>query len=229
MAALILGGLVTISAWRPPTVPDDRLPVRPALPLTADPSTPLRLSVFGTSLTAGADWPEAAATALGQCLNREVRLARVARNGANVSWALDQLASVRAGAPDIVIVEFAINDADIRDGLALKTAMAVHLDLIDGLRLQGDPVIVLMTMNPAHGPRGWIRPRLGAHYAGYATLAGQIGVGLVDLYPRWRALPRAGRGLDDGLHPTNAAARAVILPVLVPYLGRLFGAGCPPP
>jgi hypothetical protein len=57
----------------------------------------------------------------------------------------------------------------------------------------------------------------------------ELGAGLLDLYPRWRALPAAARGLDaDGLHPDPAAAAALVLPVLVPWIAAATGGTCPP-
>ena len=52
-------------------------------------------------------------------------------------------------------------------------------------------------------------------------------LGLVDLYPRWLALPPEARGLErDGLHPAPEVAARVILPVLVPYLTEAWRRDC---
>jgi len=188
---------------------------------------PLRLAVFGTSLTAGSHWPEATAAALERCLDRPVTLIRVARPGAGSAWGLAETARVAAAAPDIVLIEFAINDADLRDGIGLEASAANHRAILAALaQARPEARLVLMTMSPAERLRGLLRPGLARHYAAYRALAAETGAGLVDLYPRWRALPQAARGLADGLHPTDAAAQAVILPVLVPYLARLAGGAC---
>lgn len=189
----------------------------------------LRLVVLGTSLSHTSGWPEAIAASLGQCTGRPVELVRVTKPGANSAWGSTRIAEVVTVRPDIVLIEFAINDADMRDGLWLDTARAAHRALISGLQdARPEARVVLMTMNPATGLRGLIRPRLGAHYRNYRYLAAETGAGLVDLYPRWWGLPRSEWGLEDGLHPERAAAEAVIAPVLLPYLGVLVGANCPP-
>jgi acyl-CoA thioesterase I len=129
-----------------------------------------------------------------------------------------------------VLMEFAINDADLWDGLSPKDSRATHLAVIRALQAARPGMrIVLMTMSPAQGLRGLMRPRLAQYYAGYAELATDSNLGLVDLYPRWRVLPRAARGLQDGLHPTDAAAQALIVPVLLRYLSRLIEADCTSP
>ena len=148
----------------------------------------------------------------------------VARPGATSRWGLAQVGRVAALEPDLVIVEFAINDADLADGLRLGRSVAVHHTLLGELAaLAPEARVLLMTTNHARGPRGWARPRLGAHYAAYAALARRHGAGLLDLYPRWLARARGGEdGLADGLHPSDAAARAVVLP---PLLAQLTAAG----
>lgn len=237
-AGLILLGLVLAALmvwgaalWRgqpigAPSAPTDR----PAAPLGASgpaSGAALRLAVFGTSLTANADWPEALAGALAECLGRPVNLARIARAGAGSGWAADQIGRVAEGNPDIVLIEFAINDADLHDGLWLGESIANHRALIAGLRAQAPGArLVLMTMNPAQGLRGLLRPRLTRYYATYRDLAMETDIGLIDLYPRWLALSPGARGLRDGLHPDAATARGVIVPVALPVLAALAGGGC---
>jgi hypothetical protein len=225
-AALISGILAWGIPGRAPPPPQDRPLARP-LP-AAD---PLRLTVFGTSLTAARGWPEDLAAALGRCLGREVVLARVAGPGMGSAWGLGQVAAVAATAPDLVLMEFAINDADLRDGLSLAESRDTHRRLVAALRAAlPEAAVVLMTMSPAQGLRGLMRPWLGQHYAAYRDLAAGADLGLVDLYPRWLALPRPARGLArDGLHPDPQVAAGVIVPAVLDYLGRAAGTDCPAP
>lgn len=231
---LVAGGLwvagraAGLYAAEPP-VPAHRLP-EPAPP----PGTgPFRIVALGTSLTARGDWPDRLAQALSACAGRPVTVGRVARAGAGSNWGRDQAAAVLALAPDLVLIEFAINDADLRDGVSLARARDNHLALIGALEA-GRPglPLMLMTMNRAEGLRGLMRPRLGAHHAQYRDLAagqgtGQ-GVGLIDLAPLWAAALAAGRGaelLPDGLHPTDAGVTEIALPVMEAQIGRLLP-GC---
>lgn len=218
ISALVLFGLLA-GIWllrsNAPSLPQDR-----ALALTLPQDRALRLTVLGTSLSHKAPWTAALAERLASCLDHPVEIEVVARPGAAVDWGLTQIA--RLNAPDVLLVEFAINDADMRDGHSLAAARRMHEDLITGIReTLPEAQIILMTMSPAYGLRGWVRPRLGAHYTQYRSLAADMDVGLIDLFPRWRARPRAAQGLArDGLHPDPATATDVIVPVAAEIIAR---------
>ncbi len=212
-----------------PPVPAHRLPE----PVPAPGTGPFRIVALGTSLTARGDWPDRLGARLSACAGRPVRVDRVAKAGAGSNWGREQAAAVLAQSPDLVLIEFAINDADLRDGVSLARARDNHLALIGALEA-GRPglPLMLMTMNRAEGLRGLMRPWLAAHYAQYRDLAATQGpgqaVGLIDLAPLWAAALAAGRGqelLPDGLHPTDAGVTEIALPVMVAEIGRLLP-GC---
>lgn len=187
---------------------------------------PLRIVVFGTSLSASPQvWPDRVAASLSECSNREVLVERMAAPGMGSAWALGQIEALTVLEPDVVLIEFAINDADVLDGVSLNQAAEQHGELLIGLReALPDAASVLMTMSPAQGPRGWVRPWLANHYGQYRSLAEEFGVGLIDLYPRWQAMDRDRRGLaSDGLHPDPDTAARVIVPLIVEYLGANLG------
>lgn len=182
-------------------------------PVRLAPGEPLRLAVFGTSLTANDRWPEGAADTIAANLGRPVSLLRVARAEADSGWAVQQTDRLRAFGPHLVVVEFAINDADIVDGVSLRKSVTNHRTLLDALGRETGAI--LMTTNPARGLRGWIRPCLGAHYAAYRSLAAETGAGLLDLAPRWETVLRETPGaLPDGLHPAKGLGEQVIAPAL---------------
>ena len=159
---LALPALLAVWLLRPPAPfePRDR-PLPPGPP-------PERVVVLGTSLSARNDWPAALEVALAGCLGRPVAVEVIARPGATSAWGLGQVGRVAAADPDLVIVEFAVNDADILDGLWLDRSRAAHDTLVSELRaLAPEARVLLMTTNHARGPRGWARPRLAAHYASY--------------------------------------------------------------
>lgn len=188
------------------------------------PPGPLGVVAFGTSLTAPPQiWPDVLAAHLSECRGAPVTLTRVAGIGMGSPWALMQLDRVVVARPDLVLIEFAINDADLLDGVWPAGGRDRHQALVEALQARVPEVrIVLMSINPAHGLRSWIRPLLAQHYAGYAGLARDHDLGFVNLYARWQALVPAGRGLGDGLHPDPVQAAAVIVPALSAYLD------CPP-
>jgi acyl-CoA thioesterase I len=188
---------------------------------------PMTIAVLGTSLTARGDWPDAVATRLSTCLNRRVTVQRYAEAGANSAWGRARIADVIAARPDLVLIEFAVNDADLRDGVSLPDSILNHTAMLRdlGRDLPGARV-ALMTTSPAFGMRGWLRPRLATYYASYGDLAADAETGVIDLYARWRDLPDAKALFPDGLHPDAAAATALIAPVVTDAIGKAAGRSC---
>lgn len=186
-----------------------------------------RIVAFGTSLTARNAWPDTLSARLSACFGHPVTMTRVAGVGMGSAWGLEHINQVAALMPDLVIMEFAINDADLRDGVSVPQARAQHLALVNGLRTALPGVrIVQMTMSPARGPRGVMRPFLSRHYAMVRDLAEVADTGLADLYPRWRTASKDLRHAADGLHPSDAQAESVVIPPLVKIIADAAGADC---
>lgn len=189
-------------------------------PIALPEDTPLNIVAFGTSLTALYDWPDLLQSKLSACLDRRVTVSIVAKPGQSVAWGETQVDAVLAQAPDLILMEFAINDADFRDGLSLTASIAAHERLLTAFAgAEHPPELVLMTMNPAHGLRGLIRPRLRAYYQSYHDLAARYDTGLVDAYPRWLAYPDWKKQFPDGLHPKSAAVNQILLPAILGAMG----------
>lgn len=224
-AGLLLGALAVLLPDRLPPSGASR-----ALPGVLPGDDGLAIAVLGTSLTAGADWPEALRGRLADCTGRAVRLARFARPGAHSGWGVAQVPRVVAARPDIVLVEFTINDADIRDGLSLARSRETHLAMIDGLRAARPGVVIgLLVLNPPRGMRSLTRPFLWRYRALYQDLAEAERLGLLDLDPLWRAaFAKRGAALaPDGLHPTPAAVAEVAQPALSAFVLAAVAPGCP--
>lgn len=214
-ALAVLAGLWLVWPAGPGPSTDRALP-RPL------PEGALTIVAFGTSLTAPPQsWPDHLGPALAACLGIPVDLQRVAGPGMGSDWGVTQSNAVAALSPDLILMEFAINDADLTDGVTLRQAAENHAKIVSNIAENAPSAqIVLMTMSPAQGLRGWIRPWLPDHYSAYRRLAADLDLGLLDLYPRWLALPTAARGLDaDGLHPDPTLAETLILPAVLAYLG----------
>lgn len=216
--AVLMGGVCVSLFFGLPTAgvaPHDR-------PLTKL-ERPLHITVFGTSLTAKSDWPERLTAELRQCLGQEVTLGRVARSGQGSVWALEQVDRVIAQAPSVVLMEFAINDADFMDGISLAESRQNHERLLARLSAGLPNVqVMMMTTNPVTGPLRHVqRPRLRQYYAMVRDVAAGRDVALADLAPRWQAAFAADPTLrpPDGLHPSDQATAQVIVPVLVQSLG----------
>jgi lysophospholipase L1-like esterase len=184
----------------------------------------LDVVAFGTSLTARSEWPAALGETLASCTGDEVAVNTVAQPGGNSSWALSNIETVISLAPQVVLVEFSVNDASLLHGMSGGRSLANTEAIISQLRESLPEVrIVLMTMNPATGMGAASRPFLGDFYQIYRDVAEQQQVDIVDLVPLWEARGLDSKALPDGVHPSQEAAKAVIVPALVRLLG---GAPC---
>lgn len=187
----------------------------------------LRVTVVGTSLSTAEryTWPDLAGRDLCERVGKPVKVTRVAMGGATSAWAVshaDQIVSTR---PDIVLVELSVNDADIRRCTTVKSSVAHHEDLLRLLKAERrNATILLLTMNPASGPRAWTRPFLSRYYATYVSLARQFDTGLVDIYARWLVRPADERQFPDGLHPVDGDASKVIVAPVVDAMARTLRA-----
>lgn len=188
------------------------------------------IAALGTSLTARGAWLERLPAALEPLVRRPVRALNFARVGATSRWALavvDDVAQVR---PDIAIIEFAVNDAALHRHVSLAESAANVTEIIRRLRTANRAIrLHLMTMSPAIGLRGLLRPRLGRYYDLYPSLAARERTGLIDNRPDWAALPPAtlAHALPDGSHPTAEFASSITLANVVRVLARDLGVAAP--
>ncbi|MCX8507728.1 MAG: SGNH/GDSL hydrolase family protein, partial [Rhodobacteraceae bacterium] len=200
---------------------------RPLAPRPLPPG-PVRIALLGTSLTDHALWPDRVTQRLATC-GITAFIDRHARPGANSRWGRSVAAELAQSAPDIILIEFAINDADLHDGLSLSDSADSHADILRQLRQPSpaDPAIFLLTTNPVSGWARLLRPRLAAYQALYGRLATQYQTGLVDGYGRWLATPGWADQLLDHLHPAPERESAILTPAITLAIGRLYGRDCP--
>ncbi|MHA6264575.1 SGNH/GDSL hydrolase family protein [Arenibacterium sp. CAU 1754] len=179
---------------------------------------PIKVVVLGTSLTANYDWADQLGDMFANCPSRDVAVSVVARPGATSHWGLEQVDKVVALAPEIVLIEFAVNDANIRRGILPGSSRTNHQSMLNALaEKRPEARIVLMTMNPVSSARGVLRPMIGRYYALYPDLAARNAVGFVNLTRHWADRPSPRADLPDGLHPGKDAAREVIPKALRGY------------
>lgn len=236
LALVLLGAGWVGHKWRGPA-PTDLAPRDIALAPRPPAAAGIQITVLGTSLSHEALWTAELGAGLAQCgLPAEITV--IAQPGANVTWGRTQAEAVIATDPTLVLLEFAINDADLTDGVWRAVADRETRALLAEIA-RGAPqaAIVEMTMSPVSGLRGLIRWRLAAHYDAVIARAadspelgsgsGRVsGRGVIDLYARWLALPRADRGLADGLHPDPRVAANVIVAPVRDYIAASYGVDC---
>lgn len=204
-----------------------RPPVDMALPPIADGGGVLRIAVLGTSLSARASWPGEVERLLEHCLGRGVDMIRLAKPGATSDWGVAQGVEIGAFQPDLVIVEFAINDGDLLDGLSRSRSKANHEALITAVKARGAAVL-LVTTNPVGRLATLKRPLLPVYHDIYLSLARAMGTGLFDGERRWRQFPGWRAALPDGVHPDPAVEAQLFAAPMAGLIAWALGAECAP-
>ena len=155
-------------------------------------------------------------------------------NGDLTTSGLGKLGAVIAHKPDVVFIEFAVNDAFLPYKISLDDSKRNLNEMIDRL-LAANPAteIILQTMNacldqaqPGGGRHASDRPEVAAYFQGYREVAQARALILVDHYPNWlkimtNDLPLFDRLVPDRIHPQAEGYRQVLLPELKATL-------CPP-
>jgi lysophospholipase L1-like esterase len=128
---------------------------------------------------------------------------------------------------DVAILEYAINDADIVDGLSRHESMKKHRQMIASLRSNYPGIaIVLMATNPVRGIQRLKRPALMTYYGDYLTLAKVEGVSFFDGPARWSDPHVAKVATPDGIHPDPEIEATLYGSPLVAMIARLLGRPC---
>lgn len=182
----------------------------------------LKIVAYGTSLTEHGGWQEPLRARLTECLKRPVTVATVAKSGEGSDWGATVVDRVVAEKPDVVLVEFATNDAALQRFISLKQSVANMTGILRRLQEQAPPPrIFVMAMNPIHGMRGWVRPFLADYEAAHEQLAREFGASFIDHRPAWATLSRQelDEAIPDGSHPVPEVAIRLIVPTIAAAVG----------
>lgn len=206
--------------------------------LRPEPGGEVTIVTLGTSLTGGRwPWPTVMMEWLDNQWPGQFELHNLgvgasasqtvpAMEGSAYIWkrcGLDRLDEAVALEPDLVFIEFAVNDAYRPYGISLEASRRNLLTMIDRFQAS-DPAtkIVLQTMNPVidhGGPHATDRPQLSEYSQICRDVAQERGLLLVDHYPNWLELLSEDRDrflelVPDGIHPQLPGYRAILLPEL---------------
>lgn len=186
-----------------------------------------RIVVYGTSLTANSAWPADLQETLRNSYGRKAKVINAAGGGRDSRWGLANLSQrVIRQRPDVVFLEFTINDALAESRLSVSESMANLTAMITQIRHERPYCdLVVMIMNPPTGDARQKRPDIADYAAGYRRVAQTLSCRLIDFSPVWNDLirnhpPRWKAYAPDGLHPNPMATREVILPFLLEKLGH---------
>ena len=187
--------------------------------------TPQHVLIYGTSLSKGGAWvPQLQATFAARFPGL-VTLTNSARGGQHSGWGATHVDSaVVALKPDVVFIEFAINDAVTRFDLSLDTIRRNVDTLLDRIAA-GLPSseVILQIMNPAFGKaegESAHRRNQDAYQQIYRDAAKRRGLLLVDHSVAWNHLLAAEgeaavkKLLPDGVHPNVEGWRRIVTPTL---------------
>jgi acyl-CoA thioesterase I len=189
-----------------------------AVPALAQSGEAVKVVILGTSLSARGGWQEPLRRSLAACLSRHVDMVNLAKAGMTSEWGLTQIDKVVAERPNVVLVEFAVNDADVTEFMSLSRSAGNIAEIIARLReSETRPSVYVMAMSPVSGLRGMIRPYLRQYEEMHAALAGKLGAGFIDHRPAWARLSddEMAMAISDGVHPDPTVASRVIVPGLV--------------
>ena len=191
--------------------------------------------VYGTSLTAAAEWPKALKEYFNKQFPGKVIFVNAAQSGEQSNWGVAKLQErVLSKNPDLVFVEFSVNDANTKHKISIEQSEANLNTMVKALREQNPQVdIVLMTMNTAWDspdePSGkkfaTDRPRLNEYYDVYRKYARERGLALVDHHSNWLKLhtedeEKFKKWMPEGLHPIPEGSLAVTWPAIQALLEK---------
>ncbi|MGB3313151.1 MAG: SGNH/GDSL hydrolase family protein [Albidovulum sp.] len=218
---IIGGGALQLSP--PPEIGDRIVPLKRQSGLTGD----LRVAVFGTSLARRAEWPGRIDGRPVPCGTGIFRVTVMGKAGAGSRDGLALLHAADVADEDMAILEYAINDADLTDGISRRESRANHRHMIATLRDRNpDIAIILMATNPVRGLQRLKRPRLNTYYRDYAELADEAHASFFDGTIRWRTAGVDRIGMPDGLHPVPAVEVDLYQKDLTALLAQIAGSKC---
>jgi len=178
---------------------------------------PMIVVALGTSLTHRGGWLKPLEQNLSSCLGVPVRVLDFGRSGETSAWGLTVISEVIEAHPDVVLIEFSVNDAAWFKGFSLERSRENTTRIVKAiLKAKPDTKIFLMTMSPSFGLHGWIRWNVDAYFDLYEPLARELGVGYIDNRPSWKRLSKdeLRSGIPDGAHPSPDLAARLLVPTI---------------
>lgn len=190
---------------------------------------PQQVVFYGTSLTAGGAWVPQLLAALEQKFPGQITSHNGAGSGMNSRWGVENLdTNVIAHKPDVVFLEFSVNDSCARFELSLDECRRNLELMIERIRTANPACdIILQVMNPViDRPAGHTghRPNLAEYQNVYRDVARQHKLLLIDHMPAWTELLERDEAafrawVPDGLHPAIPGYAALVTPKILRALG----------
>lgn len=181
----------------------------------------LTISAIGTSETASSTWLNELGAWLNSQYPGKVTLNNEAISGTNSTSGINvQLPAALKHNPDVVFIEFAMNDTGAMTVEQSKANLQTMINTIKQWAADQDKAvdIIIQTMN--NEPWSGYRPELPAYYQGYREVAAANRLLLIDHYPNWLNLFNSEPDhatwksyMDSiGVHPNALGVEKIILP-----------------
>ncbi len=184
---------------------------------------------YGTSLTEAGQWVQILRETFDHRYPEKVEVINSGGSGQYSQWGLDHLEErVIAHRPDLVFIEFSVNDSVTRFKCPPEQGRANLEAMIERTRaILPHCEFVLLTTSPAdQHPEGHPshRSQIEEHHQNYRDVAAARGFPLVDIHPLWLALKTSDPHLyasllPDGIHPTPEGDKTVVAPAILRSLG----------
>jgi acyl-CoA thioesterase I len=183
------------------------------------------LVTYGTSLTECGEWVNQLRNFFNQKYPGLVTVTNSGASGMWSGWGVDNLEErILKKNPDVVFIEFAINDAYLPYKTTVPMCRKNLETMIDRILKQYPKCqIILMTMNPPIREHLEIRPKVEEYYQAYREVAKERKLLLIDHYPVWKAIldkdPKTYDAyVSDGIHPNGLGSEKVTTPNILAIL-----------
>lgn len=188
-----------------------------------------KIVVYGTSLSASEKgWPAMLEDSLNEFYSGKVEVINSAQAAMWSTWGVENLRErVLEHKPDMVILEFAMNDAFLPYTTSIEAARLNLKYMVGRIReLYPDCSIFIQVMNMPIAEHKAQRPDIELYYGMYRKEAKKLKVKLIDHYEYWLPLLEKGeteflKFVPDGIHPSLTAQKEFILPHILKALGVL--------
>ncbi|MCU0785455.1 MAG: right-handed parallel beta-helix repeat-containing protein, partial [Verrucomicrobia bacterium] len=190
---------------------------------------PQRIVFYGTSLTASGIWTSQMQSAVDSVYPGLVTYINSGGSGKASDWGVTNLQTkVINQTPDVVFIEFSVNDAAVILNVSRAQALANLSTMVNSIRsARPNCEIILQVMNPVdRRDTDTYSPRtdLAFYQQDYRNFAATNGLQFIDHMPAFQALLDEGSDayrvfVPDGLHPNAEGFARYLTPVLLQAIG----------
>ncbi len=185
-----------------------------------------KIVCYGSSLTAIGNWVNQVKDVLADKYPGAAAVINRGRIAAASDWGIENFEKlVIKENPDIVFLEFSINDAYLPYDISPETSRSNLIYMIDRLTEHNpECILILMTMNHPLNSHLADRPEIALYYQIYRETAAEKKIPLIDFYPVWlQSLeddPEKYRSFfPDGIHTSFSGCSEIITPEILRILG----------